>query len=265
MRGSGIASVAVLAIAAGAALASPQINGAVITPRIFNDDADSVFTSVNNYATEVTMTDSHVDGDGVGGEWANLHIWRLSDNGGTSAAVFNNGDSFRLSTNLTISGNGEAGLSLAPWWSHDVDGRFNLRTSDGEVAIFGGRLPFYSFTASNGVHYVAGTTVSIGMEYHANGLSAGDPGTIEYFYDDGSNLYTSGMLAFSEGNPAEDPPYGLWGILNDARVGGYMQAFISQGNPDNGLSASWTHIDYVPAPGTLALLGLGALATRRRR
>lgn len=264
MRGKGLASV-VLAAAAGAACASPNINGAVINARIFNDDSNSVFSSVNNYSSEITLSDLQVDGDGVGGEWANLHNWRLSDNGGVSAAVFNNGDSFSLFSDITVSGNGEAGLSLAPWWSHDVDGRFNLRTSDGEVAIFGGRLPFYSFTAAHGVHYVDGSTVNIGMIYSANGLSETSPATIEYFYDDGVNSYTSGALAFGMGNPAEDPPYGLWGMLNDARVGGYMQAFISQGNPDNGLVTTWGNIDYVPAPGTLALLGLGAIASRRRR
>ncbi|KAA0217357.1 MAG: hypothetical protein DYG94_00965 [Leptolyngbya sp. PLA3] len=266
MRGSGIASVAVLAAAAGTALAQPNINGAVINSRIFNDDSDSVFSSVNNYPAEITLSDAHVNGDGMGGEWANFHNWRLSADGGVSAAVFNNGDSFGLFADLTIGGpgNGEAGLSLAPWWSHDVDGRFNLRTTDGEIAIFGGRLPFYSFTGAYGLHYAAGTTVRIGMVYNANGLSAGDPATIEYFYNDGTQ-YSSGALNFDMGNPAEDPPYGLWGMLNDARVGGYMQVFIDQNNPDNGLSATWGHIDYIPAPGSLALLGLGALASRRRR
>lgn len=263
MRGKGIATV-VLAAVAGAACASPNINSAVINERIFNDDANSVFTSVNNYPSAITLSDLMVDGDGIGGEFANFHNWRLSDNG-VSAAVFNNGDSFSLFTDITVSGNGEAGLSLAPWWSHDIDGRFNLRTSDGEVAIFGGRLPFYSFTASHGVVYANGSTVNIGMVYSANGLSAGSPATIEYFYNDGVNSYSSGALAFDMGNPAEDPPHGLWGMLNDARVGGYMQVFIDQGNSANGLVTTWGNIDYVPAPGTLALLGLGAVASRRRR
>ena len=29
----------------------------------------------------------------------------------------------------------------------------------GEIACFGGRLPFYSFTAAYGLHYVPGTAI----------------------------------------------------------------------------------------------------------
>ena len=45
---------------------------------------------------------------------------------------------------VTISdgGEGEGGNGISPWWSQLVDGIFNMRTADGEVACFGGRLPF---------------------------------------------------------------------------------------------------------------------------
>ena len=41
--------------------------------------------------------------------------------------------------------------------------------------------------------------------------------------------YTSGPLNMDEANPSEDPPHGRWGILNDARVGGHMKAFMTPG------------------------------------
>jgi len=257
MKMSVTAAIAVAACA-GSVFAQPAIDSAVLNLRIFNDDATTTLTTVNNYATEVTISDQKVGNDAG---FANLHNWRAAVGGTT--ADFGNGDSFSLFSDVTISGtgDGEAGLSLAPWWSQDVDGRFNMRTTDGEVAVFGGRLPFYSFTGSNGVNYVKGTTVRLGMIYNANGNSAGDPATIEYVYDDGT-AYSSGPLAFDMGNPAEG--FGEWGMLDNAQIGGYMQFFVSGANT-NALSTTWGDISYIPAPGTFALFGLGALATRRRR
>ncbi len=248
-----------LAASAGmtsAVVASPIINGAVINERIFNDDPGSTVTTVNNFGAEITITDART---GAGG-FANLHNWRASADGGATAAQFANGDSFTLFTDVTISGdgNGESGLSVAPWWSPDVDGRFNMRTSDGEVAVFGGRLPFYSFTATHGVLYTKGDTVTLGVIYNANGNSAGDPATIEYIYDDGT-VYSSGALAFDEGNPAE--PYGTWGMLDNAQIGGYTQ--VTGANAT--LSTTWGNITYTPTPASAALLGLGGLAAARRR
>ena len=57
---------------------------------------------------------------------------------------------FSADVTLSGTGDGEAGLQISPWWSPNVDGRFNVRTPDGEVACFGGRLPFYSFTGDQG-------------------------------------------------------------------------------------------------------------------
>ena len=72
-------------------------------------------------------------------------------------------------------------------------------------------------------------------------------------------------LAFDQGNPAEDPPYGLWGILNDARVGGYIQIVGNEaGGPAMG-AVEFDNIVYTPEPASLALFGLAALAAFRRR
>ncbi|MEZ5066420.1 MAG: hypothetical protein R3B81_16960 [bacterium] len=234
-------SVALVAVA-GTALATPPVNSAVIRPRIFNDCPTSTLTTTNNYPSQITILDENLSCGG----FANLHNWRLSSNG-TDPAVFDNDSAFRLSADLTISGtaDGEGGLQVAPWWSQDVDGRFNVRSTDGEVACFGGRLPFYSFTANDGVVYVKGTTIHLEVTYLANGLSMADPATIEYVVDYNGNHYSSGALAFDEGNPAEDPPYGLWGMLNDGRVGGYVQMFLQGGNPNAAVQADWSNIEFV--------------------
>ena len=62
--------------------------------------------------------------------------------------------------------------------------RFNFRTTDGEIAVFGGRLPFYSFTGSQGITYTKGDTVRVGVIYDPHSLSMADPATIQYNRDD---------------------------------------------------------------------------------
>src|SRR5262249_10104208 len=62
------------------------------------------------------------------------------------------------------------------------------------------------------------------------------------------NSYTSGELKLDQGNPAEDPPHGLWGLLNFAEVGGYFQPRLQLGNFDNNLKATFTNIRFVICP-----------------
>jgi hypothetical protein len=264
-KGSPVLLAVVVAATLGMALsavAAPTVSGALLNTRVFNDDPGSALNTINNYPTQVQFDDTTASGAG----FANLHNFHLASDPITEA-VFNNGDSFNFSMDLTISGagNGEAGLQVAPWWSQNVDGRFNFRTTDGEIAVFGGRLPFYSFTGSQGLTYTKGETVRVGVEYRANSLSMADPATIEYLLTIGGNDYTSGPLAFDEGNPAEDPPYGLWGMLNDARVGGYVQYFTGGSGAGNGLVANYENISYVPEPASLALIAMGACVMLRRR
>jgi hypothetical protein len=147
---------------------------------------------------------------------------------------------------ITGDGHCEAGLGINPWWTV-VDGRVNVRTTDGEIACFGGRLPFYSFTAPpHNLHYVVGTPISIEIVYLPNGLSMASPGTIQYNLTYGGMNYSSPVLNFDQGNPDEDPPYGLWGILNGAGAGGHHQFFLGQSPPTGTSTALWTNIVYTP-------------------
>ena len=245
-----VLAFAATVFAAGAD-ATPAVNGALIKERIFNDCPTSILTTVNQYPGLISIEDNVLDCGG----FANLHNWRFSEDGGATEAVFTNDSAFKFSATLVITGTseGEAGLQIAPWWSQDVDGRFNVRTTDGEIACFGGRLPFYSFTGDQGVTYTKGDAIRLTVTYLPNGLSMASPATIEYELLYNNMLYTSGALPFDEGNPNEDPPYGLWGILNDARAGGYVQAFLQGGNPNAGLKAEWLEIKFLDLGGPISV------------
>ena len=223
-----------------ASAGTPNPTSAVITERLFNDCPISTVVSVNNYPSSLSVTDDNLLGC-LG--FANLHIWRFSTDGVTNANFDNNASySFCADVNLSGTGDGEAGLMINPWWSL-ADGYFNIRSPDGEIACFAGRLPFYSFTGSQGLTYVKGTTVKMEIVYSPNGLSSVSPATIEYRYTDGSGLHTSGPLAFDEANPAEDPPHGLWGQLNEAKVGGHFKFFVSQSVGETA-NVTWSNVCY---------------------
>jgi hypothetical protein len=236
-------AVAVATLPLADAIALPTPNSAVMNLRVFNDCPTSVVTTVNNYPALLSIEDAVLDCTG----FANLHNWRFSEDG-MNPAVFNNGDSFMFGCDLVISGtaDGESGLQISPWWSQDVDGRLNVRTTDGEIACFGGRLPFFSFTGTFGLTYVKGTSIHLEMTYRPYSLTQADPGTIQYVVVYNSMTYDSGEIPFDEGNPNE--PYGTWGILDDARVGGHVQCFLQAGNPDANLKAEWTNIEFEVLP-----------------
>jgi hypothetical protein len=234
-----IIAVALLALAAGSALATPVPSSAVVIPRVFNDAPFSDLSVFNGFPGNIQFGDLSIAPAG----WANLHTWRFSQDGVSAMQVMNQ-DGFAFSADVTISGaNGEAGLQITPWWSQ-ADGRFNIRTPDGEVAVFGGRLPFYSFTGSHGKLYVAGTTVRLTVIYTPNNeMDAAHPATIEYIYNDGSPV-SSGALPFDEGNPGENPPHGVWGILNPATAGGYMQFNNMGGQVGGTMTTTWSNVTF---------------------
>ena len=264
MRQTKIVAVACVLLAVAGVMASPTINGAVINPRMWNDAPASTFTSTNLYPTTVAMQDVH-DAGATGG--TNLHTFGLSDDGGANEAVFMNNDGFAVSANVTITGtsNVEGGLKVSPWWSHDyADGVFMLNAQTGEVACFGGRVPFYSFTSAYGLHYTKGQTVREGIAYDPRGLNAADPAAVRFSYIDGTGTYTSPWLTFDEGNPAEG--HGSWGMLDDARVGGYfMPKVAGEGDPPRWGAINFSNFNYMPEPAGLLLVGLAAAFLRRGR
>lgn len=228
-----------LAVTAGVVLATPTPTSVVVRERIFNDCPGTTLTTTNNYPALIALEESGLSCNA----FANLHNWRFSEDGATPA-VFNNDSHFRFSADLVIdgTGNGEAGLQVAPWWSQDVDGRFNVRSTDGEIACFGGRLPFFSFTGTYGLTYTKGDVIGLEIIYHPNDLTEANPATIEYIVHYGGT-FSSGLLPFDMGNPAEDPPYGLWGMLNDGRVGGHTQHFMTPGT-NTAIRVEWRNVEF---------------------
>lgn len=239
-------AVLALGLAASNALAAtPSPNSAVVKTRIFNDCPTSVLTVVNNYPSLISIDDAQLDCFG----FANLHNWRFSENG-VDPVNFDNNSYFSFASDLVISGtgNGEAGLQIAVWYSQDVDGRLNVRVPDGEIAAFGGRLPFYSFTASHGLVYVKGTTIGLEIVYRPNDLNEDNPATIEYIVNYNGNEYTSCQIPFDQANPNEEVPHGTWGILNEARVGGFFQPRLVGGDSNNNVRATFTDIEFAAPP-----------------
>jgi len=221
---------------------TPTPTSAVMLPRIWNDCPGSDLTVTNNYPSLLSFED--VDEGCVG--WGGLHSWAFSEDG-VSPAVFENCSHYQFSAVFTISGTGanaEGGLRIAPWWDLNGGGKFMAKT-EGEIACFDGRLPFYSFTAAYGVTYVPGTPIWMQVSYNPNQLTLAAPATIQYkiFYN-GVN-YDSPWLSFDQANPAEDPPHGLWGELYPANVGGWFLTPKGNGGAAYDMKATWTNVQFV--------------------
>ena len=230
---TGLALAVLSGIAMGltpVAHATPNPDRAVLNLRVINDCSASLLLTGERYPGSISITD-HVPRYTCGGS-SNLHAWSFSE-GGATAAVFNNNACFQFGCDVVISGGAasQAAIRISPWWSKYVDGRINVRTTDGEIACLGGRMPYYSFTANHGIRYAKNTVIHLEMHYNPQGLTSANPATIRYVVGYGGNTYLSPVLRFNQGNPANDPPYGQWGMLNDGRVGGLMQPLWGASDP----------------------------------
>src|SRR5262249_40314979 len=150
--------------------------------------------------------------------------------GGATASEFDNNTNLTYSADFKIEGpgQGEGGLRLSPWYGQYVDGRFMANATSGEIACFGGAIPFYSFTVNPGTTYVKGTTIHLQLTYHGHDNIETDPATIQYEVVYNGNTYDSPVLPFGKQNAAECE-HGLWGNLNDGRAGGYFQPRANTG------------------------------------
>jgi hypothetical protein len=221
---------------------TPSPNSVVLMPRVWNDCPASTLTAINNYPSLVSFNDTDVECVG----WTNLHVWAFSEDGITPA-VFENCSHYRFSGvfngNLSGAGVGEGGLRLSPWWSLQADGRFMVRIGgNGEIACFGGRLPFYSFTGAYGVTYTPGTDIWMEIVYAPHALTVADPATIIYkIYYQGVG-YSSPAIPFDQGNPAEG--HGEYGALYPAQAGGFLQEPNGSGGALFNFTGQWKNIQF---------------------
>lgn len=238
-----LAFTAVFLTVASSAFATPIPNSAVVHSRVFDDCPISILSITNNFPASININDQNGPPSPICAGFANLHTWRFSGDG-VNAIQFLNGDAFEYSCDLVLNGIGEGGLNLSPWFSPDADGLFNVRTTDGEIACFGGRMPFFTFTGAFGLVYVNNTPIHLGITYIPNGLSAVSPAQIIYTVNYNSVNYSSGPLAFDQGNPSEDPPHGLWGALNPWYAGGHVKMFAFPAGQPHRIDATWSKIQY---------------------
>jgi hypothetical protein len=257
MKRIGYTSLAVFALALGltavASAQTPNPNGAFTFLRYWNSCPVSDVTLTNSYPSNITITDN--DPYSFAG-W-NKHLWKFSEDGGATQATFHNYSNYSFCADFVIDGNDpdnlEGGIEISPWWS-DGDGQFMVNGNSGEIAVFGGRLPFFTFTSAVpnppyslgfGVTYVKGTTAHLSMTYISGpaGPSSSAPATVQYDLVYAGTPYSSGARAFDQGNPAEDPPHGQWGSLEPTSVGGYAQCGHMSTQPTTA-SYSWSNICY---------------------
>lgn len=251
--------VAVLMVSGAASAQVSAINGMTAIPRYFNDRPNSNLVITNNYPSFFQIFE---DNPGAGG-FANGHMGAFSTNGGASAYDFNYGDAFDVIATLHIndlvpfSVGGEAGFKFNLFGI----GHFGILPNNGEIAAFGGILPFHTFGA--------GTWTSEDVELrmihtpgNGNGLPGGFtvPSTMEYMYSLGGGPWvTSGPIPFSNlegGIPdvAGNPLYMGVGVQNNWGAGLITSDVIFK---DIRIT--------VPAPGVGVMAVAGLLAFRRRR
>jgi hypothetical protein len=240
-----LAALALVAFASTVYAQTPNPNGVKFETRIYNDCPASTVTTGGSYPSSFYIDDTTLPCSG----YANLHIWQFSEDGGATTAQFGNNSNFHFCADLVISGEdangGEAGINIAPWW-WKVDGRINVRIPDGEVAAFGGRMPFKNWTGDHGVVYVKDTSIHLEMTYVSgpSGPSAAAPGQVQYSVTYGANTYTTPWFLLDEGNVAEGVVHGNWGILEPSTVGGFFQPRLDPGNFSSNLRATWSNVCY---------------------
>lgn len=138
-------------------MAAAQFPGMKIVPRYFNDCPTTTLNITNNYPSSVAYEET-----GMNTAWANRHLAYFSSDGGATPMVFNHGDEWEISMDVTFNPSTgaprqEAGfLFMYNGW----DGQMMV-ASDGEVAVFGYILPFHTW----GNIYTPGTTIRIGIKY----------------------------------------------------------------------------------------------------
>jgi hypothetical protein len=205
------------------------INSDIIHNRVFNDYPSATRTTVNNYPSLVSFSESNVVGPGSG---ANRDDWRFSSDGGATDHLFQSNQYWSVSLSLTLTGNPtsprkEAGIRLDS--NIGGDGLFILDTDAHEIVAFGGALPFYSF----GNTFNSGNTVLMGMRYE----NVGGVNGIVY----SANGVNSPFLPMTNTEQ---------GVINGSTLGGYFQI-----------------AGIVPEPSSFVLLSLGILPLllRRRR
>jgi len=196
--------------------------------------------------------------------FANKHVAWLSDNGGASHFAANYAQGFTMNFDIKIDcpvpggPRKEGGLFVRnprPALNYTDEGMV-LVASDGEVAVFGGVMPFTGM----GHVYTAGTTAQVSFQYFAPGEVDPVVGAYQLIFTDAvTGVHDSGLKLWNAGEPD-----GLFGFNHGTEF-----AFVAQNQYipviNDYSDISYNNLHIVPAPGALALVGLGGLCAGRRR
>jgi hypothetical protein len=244
-----LASIALFVSGTASAQVS-SINSVVVRERVFNDDPNSVLTTVSNYPSLISFDDRSLDNNGTPA-FANRHIWEFSNNS-TTAYRFDNDDFFSVFMDVTLTGSPiaprkEAGFLFT---TAGGDGQFIVNTDAREVVAFGGILPFHAFPAT----FDSGETLRLGMTY----------------FRDTDGLRKIIYHAGDQSSPAKVFGNLEQGIITGSTLGGYGQFNILATDPNNFGSVQFGNIAFVPEPSSLAFMltggaALGLLFKRKRR
>lgn len=207
-------------------------------------------------------------GVGMAGNFANKHVGWLSTDGGATRYGHAEAQSFDLSFTVNIGAPAaaprkEAGIEVRnprPALGYVDEGQL-LIASDGEVAVFGGVMPFYSSNVfGGGPWYTVNTTAQVTLRYFAPGVADPTLGAYQILFTDAvTGFHDSGLRLWGAGEPD-----GTKGFNGGTEFGFKAQ---NQRNPfiNEFGDTQYGGVNIVPAPGALALLGLGGLAVTRRR
>lgn len=247
-------------------------NGLFVRARVFNDFATSQLTIDGVSRPEPIdyarpgMGSFNVNEQfpmGTQGNFANKHLGYLSGDGGASPLNLHVLQSWTMDVDVKISAPAgaprkEGAIQIEnprPALGFTDEGRI-LVASDGEVAVFGGAMPFTGF----GDSYTLGQTARLTFRYFA-------PGEVD-------PVLGAYQLIFSDPvKGVKDSGIKLWGAAEPDGIKGFNDgthlAFVvqNQRNPviDDSSDFLFSNITIVPAPGSLALVGVGGLMAARRR
>lgn len=243
-----------LALISAAGAQPVTFNGLNVNPRVFNDYPDSNLTITNNYPASATIHESFPTTPPM--KFANRHDLLLSSDGGNTAAIFNNNESFDISADFTLTDGSdsprkEAGLRVNS--SIGGDGQFIINSDGHEIVAFNGPFPFFKFNnPPNSINYTTGQTITLGMKYDAVAH------TIDFRVKQGGQSFDSGPLAFSntENGIIDGSTAGFYGQFSPAAPGDFGNVALAN------MAATAT---VVPEPIGIAVLGAMAVALIARR
>ena len=219
-------TLALISLASSAMALTPTPNG-IYAPdpafvRMWNDYPQATSAIANTYPSSVVW---NLDVPFALTGWANKGVWQLSGDGGVSKLIFPNLCNYSFEADFTIRGSNvdhaEGGLEISPWWNDD-GGEF-MANIGGEITMFGGIAPFYTFSGNYGIAYALGSTIHEKVQYMA-GVAEPDvvyPAVFTYSIIYNGTPYSSGPLVCGPANPL-DPPHGSYGQLEQTKLGGQV-------------------------------------------